>query len=299
MSIGMSACNSAFTLLSAVASLQAQTYENWRLLLIDAASTDATADIATAISAADHRVTFTPTSVRHRWPDNALTHLEAATGEFFMWADADDVWEPNWIAKLLEAVRSSDAFLGAFGSLCHFRSSDHQAGGHIAHGRSFGYTSCQRKLIRLSAFDFDPESGGKANLLYSLWRTESLRSLGPWRAGTFGTHSDVAFCRRALLKGPIASTPSTRIFRRLGPAQSEDAQELPWLLITSPNNASSFMKFVRRPRLWVHFHTDERFIDSQTETDPSGADTAQFLVRSARRVLYRLWARAASMRRRL
>jgi glycosyltransferase involved in cell wall biosynthesis len=89
------------------------------LLVIDNASTDATADVAGTFS-----------SIRYfHLPDKGLSKalnygLERCRGAFLGFLDADDLWSPNRLAVQLEAFASNPALEMVFGHVEQFISPD-------------------------------------------------------------------------------------------------------------------------------------------------------------------------------
>lgn len=92
----------------AIESVLSQTLVNFQYLIVDDGSTDATATIAQEYAAKDARV-----SVLSNRQNNGLSHarnegLERANGRYIAFLDADDVWEPTFLARTLEEIDRSD-----------------------------------------------------------------------------------------------------------------------------------------------------------------------------------------------
>ncbi len=96
VSIVMPAYNVAPYIGEAIASVQAQTYRDWELLIVDDGSTDATRDIAAGYAKHDPRVVVIEQAnggisvARNR----ALAH---AAGTVIAILDSDDVWLPGYL----------------------------------------------------------------------------------------------------------------------------------------------------------------------------------------------------------
>lgn len=101
-----------------ICSVLAQTYHQIELILIDDGSKDNSGAICDAWAAKDSRV-----KVLHQ--ENAGVSaarnagLDAATGEYIGFVDADDWVEPQMVEQLLEAARSSDADMVLFDPVVH------------------------------------------------------------------------------------------------------------------------------------------------------------------------------------
>ena len=98
VTIGLVAYNGASTLRAALDSLLAQSFDDYRLILSDNASTDATPDICRDYAARHAQIHYV------RRPETLPHHLHfaevlnEATSPYFMWAPADDLWAPGFLA---------------------------------------------------------------------------------------------------------------------------------------------------------------------------------------------------------
>jgi glycosyltransferase involved in cell wall biosynthesis len=93
-------------LAEAIASVRAQTFEDWELLLVNDASSDTSPQIALAASVADPRIRLLTagagTPVRAAAARNR--GIEAASGEFVTFLDADDLYLPEKLARDIELL---------------------------------------------------------------------------------------------------------------------------------------------------------------------------------------------------
>lgn len=93
-----------------VQSVIAQTMGDWEMILIDDGSTDTTADIGRSLAARDSRIKF------HSRENRGVTATRnegalAAQGEFLAFLDADDVWEPEFLAVGVKALNDHEVFV--------------------------------------------------------------------------------------------------------------------------------------------------------------------------------------------
>lgn len=214
VSIGMSAYNSEETIEQAILSLLTQTERNIEISIIDAHSTDETPRICERLVQEDSRIRFRRLDQQRRWYLNARDHLAEARGEYFMWADADDLWSPGWVEEL-KALLSDGALRAAFGILTHIDSESRLMTRHIANGRSFDFASIRNDSWRTLRYIAEPEAAGKTNLIYSLWRTDVLRRLEPWSETQLSRDLDVFFLARAIRTTRIGSSKLCTVFRRI------------------------------------------------------------------------------------
>ncbi len=101
------AYNAASFLAAALDSVVAQTFTDWRILLVDDGSTDATAEIAA--SYADRlgpklKYIYQPNAGLPAARNTAIRHAE---GQYLALLDADDIWLPCRLAETLEVFARS------------------------------------------------------------------------------------------------------------------------------------------------------------------------------------------------
>ena len=82
-----------------IRSVQAQTYKDWELLLIDDCSPDNSGEIIERLAQADARIRY------HRLEQNSgaavarNTAIGMARGEYLAFLDSDDLWEPEKLSR--------------------------------------------------------------------------------------------------------------------------------------------------------------------------------------------------------
>lgn len=111
--------NAETTLPDTIAALRAQTLADWEAVLIEDGSSDASWQIAETLVRQDPRLKL----VRNpgKGPSAARNHgaLQVAKGAILAFCDADDMWLPNKLLQIRDALHGgSDA---AFGRICFFR----------------------------------------------------------------------------------------------------------------------------------------------------------------------------------
>lgn len=103
VSIVMPCFDAAAHLAQSIASVRAQTLPDWELLFVDDGSTDGSAALADALAREDPRIRV------HRQPNRGVcaarnAGLGLARGEYLAFLDADDTWEPDFLAQMLTAL---------------------------------------------------------------------------------------------------------------------------------------------------------------------------------------------------
>ena len=90
-----------------IRSVQAQTYPNWEMIIMDDCSTDDTRDIVGALSGQDSRIKY------HCLPANAgaaVARTEAmrlAEGQWMAFLDSDDLWHPEKLQRQLDFMKEN------------------------------------------------------------------------------------------------------------------------------------------------------------------------------------------------
>ncbi|MSP43449.1 MAG: glycosyltransferase family 2 protein [Alphaproteobacteria bacterium] len=167
ISIGMPVYNGGAHLAEALESLLAQTFRNFEIILSDNCSTDATPGIIADYAARDGRIH----AVRQRENIGGLPNfrfvLEAANGEYFMWAAYDDWHDPNYLAALHGALADNPALQMAAPRIVRIRVDGSVAGVSEVPPMP-GAARIRRVMAMLSA-----SAGG---MFYGLYRREAIRS---------------------------------------------------------------------------------------------------------------------------
>lgn len=94
------AFNAESFILETIESVRAQTYENWELIICDDGSTDGTIGVIKSVS--DSRIHVIEGGHRGMPAVARNRSLQVATGEFFAFLDADDLWLPIKLEKQLQ-----------------------------------------------------------------------------------------------------------------------------------------------------------------------------------------------------
>jgi teichuronic acid biosynthesis glycosyltransferase TuaG len=95
VSIIMPTYNAGRFISESIESVIEQTYENWELLICDDGSIDNSVNIARRYSYLDERIKTLSNSYNKGASGARNTCLDAATGRYIAFLDADDLWFPN------------------------------------------------------------------------------------------------------------------------------------------------------------------------------------------------------------
>ena len=90
-----------------IQSVQAQTYKNWELIIVDDCSGDGTVDIVLAYKKKDDRVNIFQNSANSGAAVTRNTALRNAKGKWIAFLDSDDLWEPTKLEKQIKFMEEN------------------------------------------------------------------------------------------------------------------------------------------------------------------------------------------------
>jgi glycosyltransferase involved in cell wall biosynthesis len=105
----MPAYNAEKFLSDSVASVMAQTFKDWELLIVDDMSTDATLSLAQLMERRDARVRLIHLAVNGGVSNARNVGIEAALGQYLAFLDSDDLWLPEKLAIQLQFMKRHNA----------------------------------------------------------------------------------------------------------------------------------------------------------------------------------------------
>ena len=215
VTIGLPVYNGARSLARAIECLNKQTFTDLEIIVSDNASTDSTAEICRDFAAIDARISCYHQPERLSINENLSFVLEQANTEYFMWAAADDAWEPGFIARLLEATEKDRDVAVSFSDVLV----TDQQGAPVSE-LSLDWLDCTTHQGQIRAYLVADPIMGACNLMYGLFKREILlrgiRQFFWTENGHFG--ADFSFVLFALLNGRYAHVPATLFRKRAGGA---------------------------------------------------------------------------------
>ena len=173
----MPVCNGEQFIQQALDSLLAQDYRHFELIISDNASTDRTANICQSYAAKYAQVRYYRNEENCGPVANFNRVLEYATGEYFMWAACDDVWEPTYICTMLKSLASVKGSVLAFSA---FDNIDEHGNQTRTYPELLNLLS-QDPYTGLLNYMTQEEYLGKANLTYGLMRKETIEKAGGFK----------------------------------------------------------------------------------------------------------------------
>jgi len=219
ISIGMPVYNGEAHLVQAIESLLGQSFTDFELIIADNASTDRTGEIAALLAAKDSRIRY----YRHETNIGAVANfdfaLKQATGEYFMWAAYDDIWDSRWLEKMVRGFEIQGVVL-SFGKVVAVN----EAGSTI---RDCGaYVFSKNRLQRLIKYFWMEEYSGKACLIYGLFKTSLLLQCKPFAEFKASNFSDMLFVFNCLNRGSVYIDPSVVFYKRSPPVVDYEAHSV-------------------------------------------------------------------------
>jgi glycosyltransferase involved in cell wall biosynthesis len=221
VSIGLAVRNGARYLGEAVDSLLKQSYKDFELIISDNASTDQTEQICRDYAAKDPRVRYYRSSQDVGLANNYNYLFMRARGEYFKWAAADDVHEPDYVARCLDVLEHDPAVVLAYATA---RFID-ENGGPIDKADS-GFDL--RSDMARERFRYVICATSWVNAIFGLVRTKSLantRLLPRYPGGDYPLLGELA------MAGKFVEVPELLFLRRLHPeASSQMTHDVAYLV---------------------------------------------------------------------
>lgn len=113
---------------NAIESVQAQTYDNWELIIVNDASTDNSREIAEEYANKDSRITVINNSYNLHVSDSRNRGVLNARGRYILPLDADDRLEKTALARMTKVLNDSRRVHAVSGKLGLFREDNLQQG---------------------------------------------------------------------------------------------------------------------------------------------------------------------------
>jgi glycosyltransferase involved in cell wall biosynthesis len=207
VSIGVPVYNGEAFLEEALASIRAQTFSDYELILSDNASTDGTRAICERHAARDPRIQYVRNAVNIGGDRNYYRCFELSGGEYFMTVAYDDRLDPRYVH---ETIRFLDAHPDVV--LCHSRSHEIDGSGNVVrdlepnpfttspspHERFYDAVCVSRYVV--------------AN--FGMLRSSVLRQMPPLAAYP---SSDAFWQAELALRGRLYEIPEFLFYRRIHP----------------------------------------------------------------------------------
>ncbi|MDQ2732794.1 MAG: glycosyltransferase [Armatimonadota bacterium] len=184
VSIGMPVYNGERYLRQVLDNLLGQDYQELELIISDNASTDATQQICMEYQERDGRIRYSRNATNIGIDGNFNRVFELASGEYFMWAAADDLREPCFVSKLTASLEADPGAVLAFGA---FDTIDEDGVTVRTFKENWSDIFSRTRFWQYAYMVWlDPDKSMKAQHIHGLIRTEALRDTG----GLFSASKD-------------------------------------------------------------------------------------------------------------
>ena len=100
--------NSERFIAETILSVQAQTYQDWEMIIIDDCSTDKTAKIVASFQEKDSRIKYFYNSNNKGSAFSRNLALQNAKGKWIAFLDSDDLWHPEKLEKQIEFMTKNN-----------------------------------------------------------------------------------------------------------------------------------------------------------------------------------------------
>lgn len=180
--LGMPLYNQTEFLKAALASLLAQTYSNFRLVIVDDSTDLEPGEISKQFAAKDNRIRYIKNETRKGLVGNwrACVHYAGET-EYFAWVSDHDLWHPEWLESLVAILNARPRAVLAYPRTVHVSFEGERI---LKKGRVSLSTEGFTEVDRIRTVYRDGP-GVFGDMVYGLFRVRDLRRCGAFRPVLF------------------------------------------------------------------------------------------------------------------
>jgi glycosyltransferase involved in cell wall biosynthesis len=211
VTVGMTTYNNPHGLREALDCIVNQTYRNLEIIISeDCSPVEETGNVLREYAGKDPRIRVIHQATNLGPPTNINFVLTQASGEYFMWADDDDLRDTTWIEALLPKLLGKGV-IAALGNVVAINDGGEPT--QVCRPIQFAGP----RLLRLAGYFLTEESGGKACIVSGLFRTAFLRTIKPWGQYAVNKYGfgDHYFNLDCLQYGDVIADQSVTIYKRL------------------------------------------------------------------------------------
>ena len=209
--LGMTLHNNARHLPDAAASLTAQSYRDFALVMLDDASVDHTPEIAQTFAAKDERIRY----FRHHeragmiptWREVVrIGTRDFPSAEYFAWVSDHDRWHPQWLARLVETLDRNPSVVLAYPMTQRMEPDGTPVEKDLRMFQTVGLANVEDRWR-----EFCQKGVGSGDMVYGLMRVAALYAAGIFRDVM---NPDRLLIAELTLQGPIAQVQEPLWVRR-------------------------------------------------------------------------------------
>lgn len=207
VSIGLITYNGAKHLKNSIESILNQDYSNTEIIISDDHSTDGTMEIINSYLKQSSEIKFLRNENNIGIVKNFEKVLAAGTGEFFMFASQDDLWDKHYITELVKALKENNRYLLATPYTIYIDTE-----GMPISGRDDRPAVDGNSITNLQTYLED-----YANCwYYGIYRREKLLKVFKWFKQYPAWGGDVLFISKICLQCDLTGNNQARIYKRQG-----------------------------------------------------------------------------------
>ena len=172
LTIGIPVFNGEKTISKSIDSLLKQTFDDFKLIISDNASTDSTRKICEDYAKKDSRIHYIRQKKNIDLVPNWNFVLKESTTKYFMYAAADDIWDPQFVKKNIDVLESDENIVGSIGKVTFdldFKNNqnieNHSIYPDLVLSMSGTYEDRIKSCLKLN----------QATPLYAIYRTDALQ----------------------------------------------------------------------------------------------------------------------------
>jgi len=205
VSIGLGVYNGEKFLVETLDSILNQTFDDFELVISDNASSDSTEGICRSYAARDPRIRYTRNAANIGLTNNFNRVLDLATGQYFRWASADDLFALRSLEACVKVLDEHPEVV-----LCYPRTVLIDGDGKFI--RNYDDNMNLRSPVVTTRFQHVIENLRLVNIQYGLIRSDVLR-----RTSLFGAYvgSDMTLIAEIALYGQFWEIPEVLFSRRM------------------------------------------------------------------------------------
>jgi glycosyltransferase involved in cell wall biosynthesis len=206
LTIGMPLYNNAATLDAALDSLLQQTFTDFRLVLSDDASRDATAEIAQHYAARDPRIEYIRQATNLGYHGNFGFLVARADTPFFMLAPGDDRWAPRFVEANIGALKRDPSLVGSISRVVFTSDPPIDASGTYPIDGDTARRRLAQYLAGCGVCDMSRN--------FAIYRTKAIQAAFPKLPSTW---FDMVMCAELAVAGKINEVPEVLMMRDKSP----------------------------------------------------------------------------------
>lgn len=190
VSIGLPTYNRPELLALVLEGFRRQTFADFELLISDNASPNPEVrQLCERYAAVDSRFRYVRQPVNQGVEKNFWYVYDEAWAPLFLWASDDDLWPPDFLEKGVAALDRNPRASAWFCQVVNININGEVARSYPSFKR---FQSSGLKFVNLARFLWEPEIMGKANLIFSIFRRQSLADvIGMFRGRPWSWGSDM------------------------------------------------------------------------------------------------------------